>query len=192
MEKENDQDIELTEVDENTEEDVDWKELALKNQGIAKRFKTQKEKIVKEFEEFKNKPVEKPKPEPEPDKPTKSSELDYGQKAFLKTYGISGADELSLVKSWSERTGDQIDVLVEDEIFNAKLKSLRDQKAAKETLKEMSNQRSNSPSSKSKVEFWLDKPFDEVPKELKQDVLNAKLQKEKEESKFTDQPVVLG
>jgi len=190
MSDEIEQDTELSEVDENTEEEVDWKALALKNQGIAKREKTKREKLAKEFDELKKKSVEKPVEEKEPEKPTESNELDYGQRAFLKTYGIAGVDELALVKSWSERTGDQIDVIVEDEIFNAKLKSLRDQKAAKDTLQAMSSGRNAPPSSKSKVEYWLDKPFDEVPQELKQDVLNAKLKKEKEEGIFSDQPVI--
>jgi hypothetical protein len=168
------------EVDDLGQDTTDWKALALKNQGIAQRLKTKLEK-AKEV-----------KAEAEPAKPEKSNELDYGQRAFLKTYGISGADELSLVKSWTERTGDQIDVLVDDEIFNAKLKGLRDQKAAKETLQSMSNSRNAQPSSKSKAEFWMDKPFDEVPKEFKQEVLKAKLDQEKEGGKFTDQPVVYG
>ena len=174
---------EVVEINEEVDDDTtDWKALALKNQGIAKRLKTKLEKQAEE--------KSKAEPKAELDKPEKSSELDYGQRAFLKTYGISGADELALVKSWTERTGDQIDTLVEDEIFNAKLKGLRDQKAARETLQSMSSGARNAqPSSKSKAEFWLDKPFDEVPKELREEVLNARLEREKEGNKFTDQPV---
>ncbi len=154
----------------------------------AEGFEWKDEKWVKVE---KLEPKKEPK-EPEVKIPEKSNELDYGQRAFLKTYGIAGADELALVKSWTERTGDQIDTLVEDEIFNAKLKGLRDQKAAKETLQSMSNSRNAQPSSKSKAEFWLDKPFDEVPKEFQQEVLNIKLEREREGGKFTDQPVVKG
>ncbi len=180
----------VEEKDEEGQDLTDWKALALKNQGIAKRKDTKIQKTSQDFEEYK-----KSHPETKPVVPEekKSNELDYGQRAFLKTYGIAGADELALVKSWTERTGDQIDTMVEDEIFNAKLKGLRDQKAAKETLQSMSSgSRNAQSSSKSKVEFWLDKPFDEVPKEFKQEVLNIKLEREREGGKFTDQPVVHG
>lgn len=53
-------------------------------------------------------------------------ELDYGQKAFLKTYGIQGSDELALVKSFQSRTGDDLDTIVSDDIFLGKLNALRD------------------------------------------------------------------
>ena len=172
----------VEEKDEEGQDLTDWKALALKNQGIAKRLKTKLEKAQAE---------PKVEPKAEPAQPEKSNELDYGQRAFLKTYGIAGADELALVKSWTERTGDQIDALVDDDIFNAKLKGLRDQKAAKETLQSMSSRNAQA-SSKSKAEFWMDKPFDEVPKEFKQEVLNAKIAQEREGGKFTDQPVVKG
>ena len=58
-------------------------------------------------------------------KPNESADLNYGEKAFLKTYGIQGSDELALVKSFTARTGDDLDTLVSDEIFLGKLNSLR-------------------------------------------------------------------
>lgn len=61
----------------------------------------------------------------------KPNEFDYGQKAFLKTYGIQGADELALVKNFASRTGDDLDTLVSDDIFLGKLNGLRQ---ARETM----------------------------------------------------------
>lgn len=66
-----------------------------------------------------------PKPEVKPDT-SKPSDLGYGEKAFLKTYGIQGADELALVKTFANRTGDDLDTIVSDEIFLGKLQNLRD------------------------------------------------------------------
>lgn len=60
----------------------------------------------------------------------KPSDLDYGQKAFLKTYGIAGSDELALVKAFQSRTGDDLDTIVSDDIFLGKLNALR---SARET-----------------------------------------------------------
>ena len=55
----------------------------------------------------------------------KPNELDYGQKAFLKSYGIAGSDELALVKQFQDR-GFQLDSIVEDDVFMAKLTNLRE------------------------------------------------------------------
>lgn len=161
--------IEPEEVAEGEEDTTDWKALALKNQGIAKRLKT---KLEKEKEA-------KIPASPEAKKP---SDFDYGQKAFLKTYGISGADELTLVKTFVDRTGDEIDSLVNDEIFNAKLKSLRDAKAVKEAIPE-STKRSSSGTS-NKIDYWLTKPFNEVPPEFRREVLNAQLKNAEQKTKF--------
>ena len=71
------------------------------------------------------------KVEPVKDTPTeKPNELDYGAKAFLKTYGIQGSDELALVKTFQTRTGDDLDTLVSDEVFLGKLNSLREARAS--------------------------------------------------------------
>jgi hypothetical protein len=173
---------ELPEVEEGQDE-PDWKALALKNQGIAKRLKTKLEKAQEKPEPKKEEPKAEPKPE-------NQTILDYGQKAFLKTYGISGADELTLAKSWMERTGDQLDSMVEDEMFTAKLTKLRDAKAAKEALP-VNPKRGVQTSPKDSPEYWLDKPFTEVPEELKRKVLNLKLIKEKEGDKFSGNKIVI-
>ena len=71
-------------------------------------------------------PLESKKVDTDPSKdPSKPNELDYGHKAFLKSYGISGSDELALVKQFQER-GFGLDSIVEDDVFTAKLKSLRE------------------------------------------------------------------
>lgn len=187
MENEN-EDIQLEdeiqdppEVAEGEEDKTNWKALALKYQGTAKRYKTKLEKLKEppvKVEDLKK---------TEPDKPTKTSDFDYGQKAFLKTYGISGADELALVKSFRDRTGDEIDTLVTDDIFTAKLKALRDAKAVKDAIPE-STKRSTGGGG-NKVDYWLAKyqsgtPLAEVPLEIRQEVLNARLKTEEQKRKF--------
>jgi hypothetical protein len=189
---ENDKQEDDIEIDENdkTEDVAYWKELALKQQGINKRFKTKDEKRDKEIEELKKELVEFKKPkEFTPEKPEKSNELDYGQKAYLKAYGISGPDEIALAKSFMERTGDPLETIVEDEIFTGKLKGLRDAKVAKEAIP---LSKRTATGSKDNIDVWMDKPFEEVPPELKQEVLNRRLITEKEGGKFTDQPVIMG
>ncbi len=171
------------EIGEGEEDTTDWKALALKNQGIAKRLKTKLEKAQAEPK------VEKKSEAPA--QPEKPNELDYGQKAFLKTYGIAGADELALAKSWMERTGDQLDSMVEDDMFTAKLTKLRDAKVAATSRDISGSKRGVQTSPKDSPEYWLDKPFDDVPEELRRKVLNAKLVKEKDNDKFSGNKIVI-
>lgn len=58
----------------------------------------------------------------------KSEDLDYGQKAFLRSYDIKGADELMLVKQFQDR-GFDLDSIVTDDVFTAKLGNLREARA---------------------------------------------------------------
>ena len=73
------------------------------------------------------KPFEKPTSPQEPSK-LSEFEIDYGKKAYLKAFGIQGADELELVKSEINRSGLELDELVSNEYFMGKIKTLRDAK----------------------------------------------------------------
>ena len=53
-------------------------------------------------------------------------DLDYGKKAYLKSYGIQGSDELALVKAEMKRSGMELDEIVSNEYFTGKLQNLRD------------------------------------------------------------------
>src|SRR3990167_5978034 len=97
--------------------------LKEKNRQLFERAK----KAEGELKEMKAKRPEAPK-EPE-SQPKESSELDYGQKAFLKASGLSGADEIQLAKDFAKRTGEPLDMVVEDDIFKARLEKLRTTKA---------------------------------------------------------------
>jgi len=182
MENENEQiqeeeELDLPEVAEGEEDTTDWKELALKQQGINKRLKTKMEK-AKEVKEVKeDTPPEKPE-----DINKKTSDFDYGQKAFLKSYGIDGADERELVKAFMDRTGDDLDKVIEDDILVAKLEKLREAKAVKEAIPTRTNRSASNPTNA--TDFYLDKPFNEVPPELRRDVLNAKLKRDEQSAKF--------
>jgi len=122
-------------VEEN--DDVDalkekFEKISEQNKQLFARAKKAEGFELKDGEWVKPPKVEKPKEvkpkvENEPDKePSKSDELGYGEKAFLKTYSIQGSDELALVKSFQSRTGDDLDTIVSDDIFLGKLQSLRD------------------------------------------------------------------
>jgi len=184
MENENEQiqeeeELDLPEVAEGEEDTTDWKELALKQQGINKRLKTKMEKAKEAKEENVE---EKPSPEKPEENKKPTSDFNYGEKAFLKSYGIEGADERELVKAIMLRTGDDLDKVIGDDILQAKLEKLREAKAIKEAIPTRTNRSASNPTNA--VDFYLDKPFSEVPKELKRDVLNAKLKKDEQSAKF--------
>jgi len=179
-----DEEIQDEEVEETEEtETTDWKAEALKAQAIAKRYKTKIEKAKE------TKPVvTEVKSEVKLDNTQKSNELDFGQKAFLKAYGIAGADELALVKNWTTRTGDDLDVLVGDEIFIAKLEALREAKAVASAIP--SGTKRSAASTKDSVDYHLEKyengsmKLDEMPFNMREKVLTAKLEKDRNSSSF--------
>lgn len=83
-------------------------------------FKGRTERLAKKLG-IKDEKVE-PMKSTQSDKP---SDLDYGHKAFLKSYGIAGSDELALVRQFQDR-GFALDSIVEDDVFTSKLNSLRE------------------------------------------------------------------
>jgi len=175
--------LDLPEVaDETIEDTTDWKAEAqkLQQKAIRQREKTKELKAKLAEKETKVEPVA----DKTPDKPT---DFDYGQKAFLKSYGIDGADERELVKSFMSRTGDDLDTVINDDILQAKLKSLRDAKVAKEAVPSSTGRSASAQGNK--LDYWLAKyqssgNLAEVPKDLQRDVLNARLAAEEQKTKF--------
>lgn len=192
MENENEQidNVEEEVVEETTEEESGQEvveeekpKLTLEQQrGILQRKLT---KINKELG------IEE---EPKPQKITKKStkgELDYGQKAFLVANGIKGSDEVALVQEMMSATGRTLDDVVENKYFQAELKELRESKATKEAIPSSSKR---SPSSQEgTVDYWIAKgelpPADKV--ELRRKVLNERIRREEQASKFSDNSVVI-
>ena len=179
-------DEELESVDDIVEEKdadgndlTDWKSLALKNQGIAKRYKTKLEKS-KEV-----KPEVKPEATPEP---VKSGELDYGQKAYLVANGIKEADEVALVKEVMQSTGKSLDDIVANKHFQAELQDLRDKKTTAEATPSGSKRANQS--AKDSVEYWVNKKDSdgnlELPtdRELRTKVVNARITADKNRGQF--------
>lgn len=124
MENENNDQVIVDEVVENNEQ-------VEENTGVeTPKEKKPKRTPQEEYDYFKGRADRLAKKlgieaKPEVKDTSKPNELDYGQKAFLKTYGIQGSDELALVKTFATRTGDDLDTIVSDDIFLGKLNALR-------------------------------------------------------------------
>ena len=159
------------------------KELLASEAKVSEKSSSQLYTRAKKAEGFEKKDgqwIKKEKKE-EPkvdDKKAEKSKLDFGEKAFLKAYGIEGEEALDFIASMRERTGDELDILVNDDIVKAKLKAFKDASAAKDAIPSKTN-RSNQTDAKENVDYWVKKG--ELPKdtELRKKVVNAKLDIEK-------------
>lgn len=150
-----------------------------KAKAIASRYTKQAERLEKDLGLA-----------PKVEKQEKSGELDYGQKAFLIANGIKGADEMELVKKVQATTGKSLEEILESKYFKADLKDLRDKEDVDEALPKGTKR--STQSSRDSVEYWINKPFSEVPAELKRQVLNAQIESKKSNSKFSKDSVITG
>lgn len=176
------------EIKEGEKDETDYKALAIKNAGIAKRNKTKLDKLKLKQAEEKGK--EKGKKEANENKG-----FDYGQKAFLKSSGIQ-SDEYKLVQDAMAATGKDLESILESKYFQAELKDFRDQRDTRKATPEESKRSGNS--TKDSVDYWVDKkdangrfmnPPADNP-ELRRKVVNARVSKEKNKSMFSDTAVV--
>ena len=181
----------LPEVKDGEEDKTDWKALAQKNQGIAKRYQTRNTKLKEDLVE-----ANKPKPkkvvkEPKPKAKKDTGNLDYAQKAFLISNGIKGKDEHQLAIDTMKNSGKDLDEVIESKFFMSELKSLREKKEL-EAATPPSSERSPTSSPKTEVGYWIAKgelpPADQP--ELRQKVVNAKMKAQTDGNPFTANPVV--
>lgn len=156
-ETETESETESTEETQEEEKGVDyWKAEALKNKAILDRNK--------------NKPAS-----------SKSNDFGYDVKAYLKASGIK-AEEFDFVKGEMKTSGiKDVDILLENKYFQTGLAEFREiSRSAEATPK---GNRSGGVATDS-VEYWLAKPIEEVPMSKRREVVNARLAKEQNQSKF--------
>lgn len=176
---------EETETNESTEEKPEEKPKETPEQRVA-RLKRQLEREEKKLGVRKE--------EQHIDKETRSGELDYGEKAFLRSYDIKGSDELALVKDWQKRTGDALDSIVEDDIFQAKLTKLREARAAAEAIPRSTKRTAQVATDdasywQSKIESGQASLADIQDIRVRREVLNRRIEQEKTGGRFSDNPI---
>ena len=140
------------------EEEVDWKAEALKYKAILDRQGKKSNKA----------------------KSDKSSDFGYDVKAYLKSSGIK-ADEFDFVKTELKTFKGDLDGLLENEYFQAKLEKHRELKKTSDAVP--AGRRGSSVPTDS-VEYWMAKPIEEVPQHMRRDVVNARLAQDKKKGKF--------
>lgn len=149
------------ETQEREESGVDWEAKAKELEGRLKRAETK----LKKSSDSKS-----------DSKPSTSGGLDYGQKAFLRAEGIKGEAETKLVEQYMRETGKDLEQVIESKFFKAELEELRELSRSEEAS--LKGKRTGTTALDS-VEYWMNKPLEEVPKEMRTKVVNAQLAKEK-------------
>ncbi len=120
----------------------------------------------------------------------KSSELDLGAIAYLNSLvGLKGKDEIALAREYIAN-GKSILDLAENKYFKQDLDALREARATADATPK-ATKRTPAPS-RDDVSHWVDKPFSEVPDHMKQQVLDAKVNREKGQGVFSNSPIVYG
>jgi len=163
LENDIEEEVEATEEEVEVEEDsTDWKAEALKYKAILDRNKERGAGTTT-------------------NKPNKSNDFGYDVKAYLKASGIK-ANEFDFVKTELKRSGiKDVDALLENEYFQAGLEKFR---AVSKTAEAVPRGNRSGGVATDSVEYWLTKPFEEVPADKRRDVVNAKIEKEKNAGKF--------
>lgn len=162
--QDNNQDYSQNQDLKSEEDDKDWKAEALKYKAILDRNK--------------NKTITK-----EPSKT--SNDLGYDVKAFLTANGLKGSDEYKLAQDFAKNTGKTYDQVVENKYFLQELEEYREIKKTGNSAPKSRGKTSNM--SQDSIEFWLAKPFGELPDdfELRKKVVNARRQKSRNTGMFT-------
>ena len=155
-----------TEVDTTTESSVDWEAKTRELEGRLKRAETKLKKSSERTTES---------------KPSTSNGLDYGMKALLRSEGIKGETETKLVQEYMRETGKDIEQVLDSKHFKAELEDLRAISKTEDAT--IAGKRSGSTTQDS-VDYWMNKPLEEVPREMRTKVVNAQIEKDKNRGVF--------
>lgn len=182
-------DMTVEEVKDFTEEEladetVDWKAKAQESLGIAKRRTTQLEKAKTHISELETKiPKE---PEPQNKKESQSENLDYGQLAFYNSKSDSEKleldEDIEYLKDQVKETGKSQTYILGSKWFQSELKARKETRVSKNAVPSGSSR--STTTAKDSADYWLDKPFSDVPAEMKAKVVARRMEKEKSGSDF--------
>lgn len=163
----------------------DVQEDAVVEQRPQETLEAKRARLMRQLEQTEKKLGIQPEPrevtrEAKEDRPKTSNELDYGEKAFLVANGIR-TSEMKLVEEAVRKTGDTLEGVLQNPYFQAQLERAREiAKTADATPRGRSG--NNIPTDS--VEYWMAKPIEEVPRDMRIKVVNAKLNKDKNNGVF--------
>lgn len=119
---------------------------------------------------------------------TTGKELGYDQKAYLVALGYKDSDEMSIIQEAINATGKSLEEVIANKFVLSEINDLREKKSTEDALPKGGSARGSNPS-RTSVDYWLAKgelpPPDQV--DLRRKVVNARMAKESNASKFGGQ-----
>lgn len=171
---------ETVETEETTEEKPEEEKPKETPKAKKARLERQLKKVNKELG-VEDKPKEDIK---------KSDELDYGQLAFMEAKGIK-EEEQEFVEGELKKSNLELKDLFKNEYFQSNLKKFRDNNEAKNATPK--NNKRSGVVLKDSLEYHIANktPVGDIEDvKLRREVLNARIDTEKNSNKFTDVPVI--
>jgi len=133
------------------------------------------------------------KPSVEEKPSDKSDKLGFSEMAYLKSSGIAES-EFTFVEDELDKFNGKLNDLIGNEYFKASLEKMRKEKNVEDATP-TGSKRSHS-SAKDTVEYWKAKgelpPMTPENRELRQKVVNSRIETEKNVNKYSDSPLIKG
>lgn len=133
--------------------------------------------------------VKKEKPEakaPEnQEKKSQPSEIDYAKIAFLEQRGVKNKEDQDMVQEEANRLKMPLTDILSMEHIKAKLKANKDKREAMEGMPK--GRGSSGSANKNDVDYWLAKGETPDDLELAEKVINARIKKEEQSNKFSNE-----
>lgn len=164
----------------------------------ANRQLFERAKKAEGFDKVDGKWVKAQKPEPKKSEVMfeKSDDLDYGHLAFHNSKAetkVEHEEDVEFLKKTIKDSGKRQNEILSAPWFMGELKDRQGQRAVKEALPSASGRGASV--ARDTVDYWLAKgelpPRDQYSLEFRNNVLNARLEKEKEGSKFAPTPYII-
>lgn len=166
------------------EETPDWEAKAKELEAEATKYKRMAEQRAKKLEDLKNNLEDKPK-----EKAPQQQEPDYAKLAFLNSQNVIDADDQKMVLNEANRLKLPLTDVLAMEHVKTNLKANADQRESQANTPKGSGR--SGKATPADVDYYLEHP-DEVPpsQELHEKVIEAKMNKIKNDSKFSDVPFI--
>ena len=179
------------EVDEGEEDTTDWKAEAqkLQQKAIKQREKT---KELKTAIKAKDEEIASLTPKEDKNENKISNEPDYAKLAFLKSEGVTHPDDQKLIQDEANRLKLPLTDILQMGHIKSQLETAKDQRNAQEGMPK-GRGKGGGGKGQQDVDYWLDrKKADgtfETPDdpELAAKVIDARIHKEEQGNKFSDQ-----
>ena len=153
-------------LDDDGNDTTDWKALAeerhalaVKNQGIAKRYKTRAEKAKEEKPPVT--PIEKK--EPKPDENPLEQKL---EKLALRQAGITDPEDIELARKTAKKWNMDIDDVLSDDDFKVKLEKQQTARANVQATSGVKGSGTGTSQAKNTPEYWQAKGVPPTPADV--------------------------